>query len=175
MGISLALLALFANVAVADETPPPPIDSDDDSEVEDVDEGAEYTHAMTDDVRIVDYYETEEGALEVVIDADDEVSGTYTDDGVTDSGPLPPVQSLYLEEGRNTVTIDVREHPVATITVDGERYQASDYDGADIQTETEEDRSLAGIMMTGIVIFTVAGAGALAIRKIRKNSVTRMK
>ncbi|MCU4972051.1 hypothetical protein OB955_04795 [Halobacteria archaeon AArc-m2/3/4] len=176
VGSLLTLLTAGAvSIASADETPPAPIDMGDES-TDEIPDGAEYVHVLTDDVRIVEYEAIDDGdKLRVVIDADTDATGSYTDDGVTGGGALPPVQTLTLEEGRNTITIDVEDRLIATFTVDGQRWQTPYESESQIHTSTEQNRSIAAVFVAGFVIFAAGISSGLAIRKIRKEQVKVIK
>ncbi|KDE56815.2 hypothetical protein EL22_20015 [Halostagnicola sp. A56] len=75
----------------------------------------DYEYEFSDSVRLVDYYETDDGKFEAVFEADRPTSGTYTEL----TGGQGEYHDFSLEEGRNTIEIDVDEAPKYSFSVDG--------------------------------------------------------
>lgn len=76
-----------------------------------------YEHAITDDVRIVDYSYNSDGKLTMVVESDKRVSGTITDASRPIVGTIDiPQKDVSLVEGRTEVTFQVVNEDNAAVT-----------------------------------------------------------
>lgn len=175
----VAALAALVTVAVVDaaaaeERPPEPIEYDDEPDVDDLptgEEATEYRHALTEDVRIVEY-EEDDGNVRAIIDADEDVSGLWVDSGVQPDGALPPEQDLHLYEGRNEITFSVEERPIVVVNVDGERYAMNVHESDEIQISPADDRPDSVTLTFGLVTYlSLMGGWGLFLIKTAKTRV----